>query len=139
MSLSENDLKLLVGYASQAARLAGEVIASSRPESVEHKETGHSRASQVVTEVDRRAEELILQTLAPSIERFDLAVLSEESPDDKRRLHKAYFWCIDPLDGTLPFIEDKPGYAISIALVSRSGDAPRLASKTPCATLTAPA
>ncbi|MBT7411403.1 MAG: inositol monophosphatase, partial [Methylococcales bacterium] len=34
---------------------------------------------------------------------------------------KDYFWCIDPLDGTLPFIESTAGYAVSIALVSRIG------------------
>ena len=30
-------------------------------------------------------------------------------------------WFIDPLDGTLPFIESTSGYAVSIALVSRRG------------------
>ena len=52
---------------------------------------------------------------------FDLALLSEERLDDKERLHKRYFWCIDPLDGTLPFIEAVPGYSVSIALVSHDG------------------
>ena len=38
-----------------------------------------------------------------------------------KRLELNYFWCIDPLDGTLPFIEGKVGYAVSIGLVSRDG------------------
>jgi 3'-phosphoadenosine 5'-phosphosulfate (PAPS) 3'-phosphatase len=48
-------------------------------------------------------------------------VLSEEREDDLARLEKEHFWCVDPLDGTLPYIENRPGYAVSIALVSRSG------------------
>jgi 3'-phosphoadenosine 5'-phosphosulfate (PAPS) 3'-phosphatase len=36
-------------------------------------------------------------------------------------LNKDYFWCIDPLDGTLPFIEGLTGYAVSVALVARNG------------------
>ena len=34
-------------------------------------------------------------------------------------MKKIFFWCIDPLDGTLSFVEQQPGYAVSIALVSR--------------------
>ena len=37
------------------------------------------------------------------------------------RLTRPYFWCVDPLDGTLPFVEGVPGYAVSIALVAQSG------------------
>ena len=51
----------------------------------------------------------------------DIALVSEESPDDRQRLAKDFFWCIDPLDGTLPFIESLPGYSVSIALVSQAG------------------
>lgn len=121
MSLPPDDLKRLAAWAVTAARQAGELIASSRPEHIEHKPGGFSPASQVVTEVDRRCQDLILATLAPSLEHFDLAVLAEEREDDGLRASKAHFWCIDPLDGTLPFIEDTPGYAVSIALVAQDG------------------
>jgi len=36
-------------------------------------------------------------------------------------VEKDFFGSIDPLDGTLTFIESTPGYAVSIALVSHSG------------------
>lgn len=49
-------------------------------------------------------------------------LLTEEAADDQSRLEKDYFWCIDPMDGTLPFTEGRTGYAVSIALVTRSGD-----------------
>ena len=52
---------------------------------------------------------------------LNIAILAEEEEDDKKRLELDYFWCIDPLDGTLPFIEGKAGYAVSIGLVSKSG------------------
>ncbi|MDC7233124.1 MAG: hypothetical protein PQJ58_07815, partial [Spirochaetales bacterium] len=42
--------------------------------------------------------------------------------DDGSRLDKIAFWCIDPIDGTLPFSEDQAGYAVSIGLVSRQGE-----------------
>ena len=46
----------------------------------------------------------------------------EENTNIHPRLTKDYFWCIDPLDGTLPFIEGGNGYAVSIALVAVNGD-----------------
>ena len=76
---------------------------------------------QVVTEVDRKAQEIILNALKPTFELYDLGLLTEESEDDNSRFQKDYFWCIDPLDGTLSFIESSPGYSVSIALVSRNG------------------
>ncbi len=121
MSLSHADLMFLVDHARQAARIAGDHIAGARPGSVEHKDSGSTPASQVVTEVDRAAEALILDSLSPAIARFDLGILSEERPDDGQRLTKDHFWSIDPLDGTLAFVEGTPGYAVSIALVSRAG------------------
>ena len=48
-------------------------------------------------------------------------MLTEESEDDHSRFQKDYFWCIDPLDGTLPFTKRETGYSVSIALVSKSG------------------
>jgi len=81
-----------------------------------------SLASQVVTEVDLKAQETILAVLSPTLIKYDLALLTEESTDDKSRFEKDYFWCIDPMDGTLAFTEKTPGYSVSIALVSKSGE-----------------
>ena len=124
MQLTNIDLLTLAEVAEQAARAAGKIIseATQQPIHVEYKASGEHLASQVVTEVDRNCEALIRTTLQSSIERYDLAVLGEETEDDGLRLIKDYFWCIDPLDGTLAFTESKPGYAVSIALVSRVGE-----------------
>ena len=121
MNIDKDDLLSLADCACAAARKAGVLIASSRPETVQYKAGISSPASQVVTEVDRASEKLILESLTPTLERFDLGLLTEEQPDTGSRLSKDYFWCIDPLDGTLPFIEGRPGFAVSIALVSRDG------------------
>lgn len=122
MRLSESDLSELADLSIQAASEAGHMIARSRPQQVEYKDVGGaSLASQVVTEIDRRSQQIILDVLAPTLERFDLGLLTEEKDDDGGRLTAEYFWCIDPLDGTLPFIEGSAGYAVSIALVERDG------------------
>lgn len=121
MKLSVSDLSDLADLAISAATEAGQMIARSRPTDVQHKAGADSLASQVVTEIDRRSEDLILDILTPTLERFELGLLTEERDDDRGRLNTDAFWCIDPLDGTLPFIEGSPGYAVSIALVARNG------------------
>ncbi len=52
---------------------------------------------------------------------YDLALLTEESTDDRARLEKNAFWSVDPLDGTMAFIKSRPGYSVSIGLVARDG------------------
>ena len=123
MQLSTNDLYLLSQCAISAALQAGQMIADFKRDklTVNTKQAGASFASQVVTEVDHLSQSIILQNLLPSCAIYDLALLTEESPDDGMRQEKDYFWCIDPLDGTLPFIEAVPGYSVSIALVSKEG------------------
>ena len=117
------DLKEVTKHAVQATLDAGELIRSYQDREVEvlHKEGGGTYASQVVTEVDRKAQDSILRILGPSCEEFDLAVLTEESEDDGSRFEKDFFWCIDPMDGTLPFIRKETGYSVSIGLVARDG------------------
>lgn len=123
MKLTETDLSKLSFFAEEAAKKAGQLINSfsSTEYIVTHKDGGHSHASQVVTEVDFRCEALLLEHLKQSTEIYDLAILSEEQEDDKQRLSKDYFWCIDPLDGTLAFTESQAGYAVSVALVAKDG------------------
>jgi len=117
------DLTELTKQAVQSAREAGELIRSYQDREVDvlHKEGGDTYASQVVTEVDRKAQDAILRILGTTCEEFDLAVITEESEDDRSRFEKEFFWCIDPMDGTLPFIRKEPGYSVSIALVAKDG------------------
>ncbi|MFT5387775.1 MAG: fructose-1,6-bisphosphatase/inositol monophosphatase family enzyme [Lysobacterales bacterium] len=123
MILSKDDLKILCDIAISVAREAGALINSYVGSElvVNEKKEGLSRAAQVVTEVDLKSQEVILKSITPTCEAYDLGLLCEEGIDDYSRLKKDYFWCIDPLDGTLPFIESRAGYAVSIALVSKEG------------------
>lgn len=106
-----------------AALSAGELILQSMDSDVmvETKSTGQNYASQVVTAVDRACEEEIFSYLLPSCKEHGIALLSEETADDGSRFQKNYFWCIDPMDGTLAFIQKRPGFSVSIALVAKDG------------------
>jgi len=123
MRLTKQDLDDLLHDAMAAAREAGAFIHASvaRGIEVQRKSGGSNIASQVVTEVDLRADAIISEALRPSCARYDLALLTEESTDDRARLQKDAFWSVDPLDGTMAFIESKPGYSVSIGLVARDG------------------
>ena len=117
------DFSKLCSIAINAARSAGKIIQSFQNEDVvvELKVAGTSHASQVVTLVDRACEKEILSHLGPSCEEFDIAILTEETDDDGSRFERDFFWCVDPIDGTLPFINREPGFSVSIALVAKDG------------------
>ena len=44
--------------------------------------------------------------------------LSEETADHPERLERGLCWLVDPIDGTRDFIGGRPGWAVSVALVS---------------------
>ena len=46
--------------------------------------------------------------------------VSEETKDDKSRLSSEYFWCLDPIDGARSYINNKPEYTISLALLKKN-------------------
>jgi len=124
MKLSTVNLRELSDIAKIAATEAGAHITANlhQPVSVHYKEGMNSKASSVVTQIDLECQNIILATLEHSIVKYDLGLLTEESVDNKSRFDKDYFWCIDPLDGTLAYSEKRPGYAVSIALVSKAGE-----------------
>ncbi len=117
------DFSQLTDTAIQAALSAGNIIQQYMDEDVvvEQKKGGTSIASQVVTEVDRKCEAAIFAHLLPTCEEFGIALLSEETEDDGSRFSADYFWCVDPMDGTLPFIQGRPGFSVSIALLAQDG------------------
>jgi len=44
--------------------------------------------------------------------------LSEETADEAGRLDRDLIWLVDPVDGTRDFIRGRPGWAVSVCLVS---------------------
>lgn len=117
------DLQHLVNIAIEAALSAGKVIQKHMNDDiiVEKKEAGSNYASQVVTKVDRECESIILSHLIPTCKAFDIGILSEETEDNGSRFKKDFFWCIDPMDGTLAFINKQSGFSVAIALISKGG------------------
>jgi len=117
------DLQHLANIAIEAALSAGKIIQKYMDDDilVEQKKGGSTYASQVVTKVDRECERVILSHLLPTCKAFDIGLLSEETQDDGSRFKKDFFWCIDPLDGTLAFINKQPGFSVSIALIAKDG------------------
>jgi myo-inositol-1(or 4)-monophosphatase len=68
-----------------------------------------------VSEIDIAVDHLLkerLATIAP-----DAGWLSEESEDDPARLGASRLWIVDPIDGTRSFINGRPDWTISVALV----------------------
>lgn len=117
----DESLAQLAQQGIEAAQAAGRIIKAHRQPGIDirHKDVGTSAASQVVTEVDHKAQAAILGILNPTCSEYGLALLTEEAPDDGQRHEKPAFWSIDPMDGTLAFIRNTPGYSVSIALVAQ--------------------
>jgi 3'-phosphoadenosine 5'-phosphosulfate (PAPS) 3'-phosphatase len=117
------DLTRLKHTATEAALSAGNIIQQyiNNDIAVQTKSGGASYASQVVTEVDHLCETAIISHLLPTCAEFDIALLTEESPDNGSRFTKDFFWCVDPMDGTLAFINKRPGFSVSIALIAKDG------------------
>ena len=105
----------MLNIAIKAARRAGTIINRASLD-LERLNVARKGPRDYVTEVDRAAEESIVETLRAAYP--DHAVLGEEfglqGPDQAE-----FQWIIDPLDGTTNFIHGLPNYAVSIALTQR--------------------
>ncbi|WP_288955227.1 inositol monophosphatase family protein [uncultured Polaribacter sp.] len=117
------DFQHLTNIAIEAALAAGKIIQKyiDKDIDVATKIGGNTLASQVVTKVDTACEHIILEHLIPTCTTYDLGLLTEETEDNQSRFEKDYFWCVDPMDGTLAFINKHPGFSVAIALVSKEG------------------
>lgn len=68
-----------------------------------------------VTEADIAVDRFLATTLPPLVEGSGW--LSEETADDGARLNMRRVWIVDPIDGTRAFVEKKPEWVVSVALV----------------------
>ena len=112
MTTSDADLALaaeLAGFAVELAVGGGELARTGRLGGFGI--TTKSSATDVVTEVDRRVERWLLDTIVAA--RPDDAVLGEEGAD--RIGTSRVRWVIDPIDGTVNFTLGLPQYAVSVA------------------------
>src|SRR3546814_10253556 len=104
-----SDLELIV----QAAHEAGELAATLRRRGLEVEyKPGDSTP---VTNADLAADALLTERLRGA--RPDYGWLSEETADAPDRLRRKRLFVVDPIDGTRAFLNDKPWWAVSIAVV----------------------
>jgi len=103
----------LLNIAIRAARNAGTIISRS-VERIDTLTIDTKAQNDFVTEVDRLAEQEIIQTIRKSYP--DHAILAEESGQQRG---DEYEWIIDPLDGTTNFLHGFPQFAVSIAVRHR--------------------
>lgn len=102
-------MNAMLNIAVRAARKAGDIIAQSC-DRVDKLKVSMKTANDYVTEVDKRAEQAIIDTLLKAYP--DHSILAEESG---AHAGNDYEWIIDPLDGTTNFVHGIPHYAVSIA------------------------
>lgn len=123
--LSDQDLKNCLYAASTAAMRAGTRIMSYYGKELDlHTSKGFGyEKSDLVTQADKEAQEIIESILLDF--HPEIAFLAEEDgqSENKGRFEKAYFWSVDPMDGTKAFVNQLNGFAVSIALVSQRGEA----------------
>lgn len=94
-----------------AVREAGALIQEHRAAGLDVR---HKEGLGPVTNADRAAD-LYLREHLPRIR--DAAWLSEETTDNRDRLAREAVWVVDPLDGTIEFVEGRDEYSVSVALV----------------------
>ena len=103
-----DDLKLLREAAIEAGNLA-----------LEHRERGIKVWSKAggspVTSADLAVDKLLNDRLLGA--RPDYGWLSEETADDPERLAKSRLFVVDPIDGTVAFMKNKPWWTVALAVV----------------------
>lgn len=101
----------------KAARRASQKI-NRASQDLEHLKITVKQHNDFVTEVDKVAEQAIIEVLSEAYP--DYGILAEESGVSVGKGSAAqgsdYQWIVDPLDGTTNFIHGFPQYSVSIAL-----------------------
>ena len=114
----------MINVGIRAARRAGRIITRAAFD-IDTVRVARKQANDFVTEVDRAAEDAIIESLLGTFPSH--TVLGEEygHVDSQGRTVEGdprlgeHVWIVDPLDGTTNFIHSLPQYAISIALMER--------------------
>jgi len=95
----------------QALEEAARVASSFTPDTFDTRQKDGRRGP--VTAADHAVNELLLEALPGPDEGW----LSEETADELSRLERRRVWVVDPIDGTLEFVQGIPEWCVSIGLV----------------------
>jgi myo-inositol-1(or 4)-monophosphatase len=104
----------MIQLAIDAALQAGKFLKQSVG-NIKQIETKLGQETNLVTEIDKKSEELIIGMIRKQYPDHD--VLAEESGSHNQK--SEYRWIIDPLDGTLNFTHGVPLYSVSIGVEYR--------------------
>jgi myo-inositol-1(or 4)-monophosphatase len=99
--------------ALEIAREAGRLIVDARPD--ELLVATKSTATDVVTDMDQRSQDLIVRSL---VDRRPLDGFLGEEDGDAHLGETGITWVVDPIDGTVNYLYGVPAYAVSIAAVT---------------------
>ncbi len=107
------DAGALLDVALDAAIAAAELITTGRPGDLEAE--AKSSPTDLVTVVDRRAEELVAERIRRH--RPQDRIVGEERGETigEGADDPPVTWWVDPIDGTTNYVYDHPGYAVSVA------------------------
>jgi myo-inositol-1(or 4)-monophosphatase len=104
----------MIELATRVAQEAGEFLKKSLG-GIRHIERKKGEVRNLVTEIDKKSEELIISRIREKYPDHDF--LGEES--GSRQVKSDYKWIIDPLDGTTNFAHGLPIFCVSIGLEVR--------------------
>lgn len=99
----------MLAVGTNAARKAGALL---REQVGGVRQIDYKGEINLVTEMDRRSEQIIVETISGAFP--DHAVVAEE--ETNIRNGSAYTWIVDPLDGTTNYAHGYPNFAVSIGL-----------------------
>jgi len=109
--------KDILPFLEDVAQRAGNVIASRFQGDFRVHRKDTVGGIDIVTDVDRASEDLILEAIGKEFPRHD--VMTEESLTQMSG--SKWLWVVDPLDGTVNFAHGIPHFAVSIALAEGDG------------------
>ncbi|WP_018606834.1 inositol monophosphatase family protein [Uliginosibacterium gangwonense] len=106
----------ILNIAVKAARQAGKIINRASLD-LERLQVSAKQPNDFVTEVDRAAEQAIIEIIREAYPEH--GILAEESGSAGGAQDSEVQWIIDPLDGTTNFIHGFPQYAVSIGIAEK--------------------
>ncbi len=104
----------MLNTAVKAARDAAEIIQFGA-RNLDRLSIDSKGPGDFVTEIDRKAEETIVDTLLGAYPNHGI-IAEEGSGNTRGNSQSDHIWIIDPLDGTTNFLHGLPTYCVSIAL-----------------------
>src|SRR5580692_7629674 len=116
MTISDADARGMLDLARRAATEAGAMVIQTPVHTV--RASTKSSPTDFVTEMDRAAERLILDTILAA--RPDDGMVGEEGASTASQ--SGISWLIDPIDGTTNYLRGIPNFSVSIAAAGSTRD-----------------